>query len=118
MVETYRGDFSVNGALFMLGETALLAGEDADAVRWLRASVQESPGVGRNHALLAIALELTGEHAEAEHVARQARKLPPRYTPDFLAQRGLSKADSRYEAQKARYVAAFRAVYERIDGGG
>lgn len=115
MVETYRDDFSINGAMFMLGETALLVGSDADAVRWLRASVQESPRVGRHHALLATALELTGEHAEAEHAARQAKKLAPHFNPDGVAQRGFGKADSRYEAQKARYVAAFRAVYSRID---
>jgi DNA-binding SARP family transcriptional activator/TolB-like protein/predicted Zn-dependent protease len=118
VIDASPRDFGVGTIAYMAAETALLAKRDEDAVRWLRLSVQENPSVGRVHALLSAALQLTGRGGEAINAARTARKLAPHYTPSVMGKRGGSVAGSEYRLSQARYVTAYEEAYlaaSRVD---
>lgn len=105
-------DHRLGDSAYIAGEIALLAGQDQQATEWLRLSVRSNPTVGRDHALYAAALELTGRSAEALEAAATARRLNPTYTPDVMGRRGGKNVAPRFVAARDRYVAAFRAVYD------
>lgn len=121
VIDASPRDFGVGTIAYMAAETALLAKRDEDAVRWLRLSVQENPSVGRVHALLSAALQLTSRGSEAINAARTARKLTPHYTPSVMGKRGGSVAGPEYRLSQVRYVTAYEEAYlaaSRLDKSG
>ncbi|UZE49827.1 hypothetical protein ONR75_03245 [Rhodopseudomonas sp. P2A-2r] len=103
-------DLGAAETAYIAGETALAAGHNDDAVRYLGMAVSGNPTVGRIHALQAAALQLSGRNDLARDAAEQARLLSPQYTPEVMAQRGGRNANLRYIEARQRMVEGFRAA--------
>lgn len=101
-------DLGAAETAYIAGETALMAGHDAEAVRYLGMAVSGNPTVGRIHALYAAALFRAGRLDEARIAAGKAQQLSPAYTPDVMNQRGGRTADPRYVNARGSMVEAFR----------
>lgn len=103
-------DLGAAETAYIAGETALLAGEDQEAARYLGMAVSGNPTVGRIQALYAVALFRAGRLDEARAAVNKARQLSPGYTPDVMKQRGGRTADPRYMEGKDGLVETFRQV--------
>lgn len=105
-------DIGAAETAYIAGETALLAGQDQEAARYLGMAVNGNPTVGRIQALYAIALFRAGRLDEARAAVNKARQLSPGYTPDVLKQRGGRTADPRYVEARNGLVETFRQVIQ------
>lgn len=103
-------DLGAAETAYVAGETALLAGHDQEAARYLGMAVSGNPTVGRIQALYAVALFRAGRLDEAAIAVNKARQLSPGYTPDVMNQRGGRTADPRYVAAKNEMVETYRQV--------
>ncbi len=103
-------DLGAAETAYIAGETALVAGHDQDAARYLGLAVTGNPTVGRIQALYAVALFRAGRLDEARAAVEKARQLSPGYTPEAMNQRGGRTADPRYVEAKNRMVETFRQM--------
>lgn len=103
-------DLGAAETAYIAGETALVAGHDQEAARYLGIAVSGNPTVGRIQALYAVALARSGRLEEARMAVEKAHELSPAYTPDVMNQRGGQTAHPRYAEAKSAMVETFRQV--------
>lgn len=103
-------DLGAAETAYIAGETALVAGHDQEAARYLGMAVSGNPTVGRIQALYAVALFRSGRLDEARIAVNKARQLSPGYTPEAMNQRGGRTAHPRYVEAKNRMVESFRQL--------
>ena len=93
--------------MFFAGAAKLWRGDDAEAVAWLRRSIEANRNYPLAHFHLAVALALHGSLDEAQAVARLGLALDPGFTIRRL-QRQLSSNNPAYLAKRERFYEGLR----------
>ena len=94
-----------------LGRALIQLGRDAEAVDVLRGAVASNPTFAHAHALLAAALALVGEDAQAQAAMAAFRRAEPDTDVDTLARRSaapIGAADPLYRSRDGRVVEGLR----------
>ena len=97
--------------LLGLGRALMQLGRDAEAVDALRLAVASNPGFALLHGLLAAALALAGDDAQAQAAMAEFRRAEPAMALDVLAQRSsvpFEVTDPLYQARNARVLEGLR----------